>query len=192
MEFCTLTGEMEKGLVGCKIEGRNFFARPVFGTAFQSVPSEKWLQKYHKQFFGVIAYENLKGGDSYDRPLLMGVVPVNHGDYDKEAIENKHKVRTEKFEAVFDDLDDSFTLKHADGMQIFFNKDKVVLAHDGAYKAVLGDKLVDLLKDLTDLLKSAKVNTSIGPQPFMPGTQLKLAQLKAKWETILSNLVKLD
>lgn len=64
---------------------------------------------------------------------------------------------------------------------------KINLGNPITDKAVLGDKLHDVLKELVETLQSA--TTSAGP--FLPPTQLKLLTIKAELETILSNTVNL-
>lgn len=57
---------------------------------------------------------------------------------------------------------------------------------------VLGTKNADLLKELIDLLKSAKINTQLGPQPFMPPFQTQFDDIKAKVDLTLSQNNKLS
>lgn len=77
---------------------------------------------------------------------------------------------------------------------IDMNKDFLELGTKNETKelAVLGDTLVNFIDDFIDIIKSGKTNTSIGPQPFMVDTQLKLTKLKKRTKDLLSKSVKLD
>lgn len=58
--------------------------------------------------------------------------------------------------------------------------------------AVLGETLESLLKEVSSILRAAKVNTMLGPQPFLPDTLLKLETWEAKVKNIKSKTVTLD
>lgn len=56
--------------------------------------------------------------------------------------------------------------------------------------AVLGTKNKENHEELIDILLSAKTNTALGPQPFLPDTLEKLNQLKEKLPESLSQKIK--
>lgn len=187
IEFVTLTGELHDGFVGCSAFGRNFFARPVHNTAFQSVPSAEWLAKYRKQYFGVVIYEK----EQHDRPLFIGVVPAEGAHSNNAAIENIHLIKTEKFGIFIDDNTEELRIQNFAGVSVYVKKEQVLLGGaEGLQPVVLGNTLKNLLQELIDILKAGKVNTSIGPQPFMPPTQAKLSGVIDKLSTMLSQVVK--
>ena len=200
IEYVTLTGEIKEGFIGCEAFGRKFFARPVFGSAFQSVPSVMWLNKWKKDFFGLVAYENRKGENTYDRPLFMGVVPVNKIEYQNDNLEDKHKINTAKYRMHIDDTNEHLEIKRFDGVNINIKKDNVYIGsrkinlgkEDADYKAVLGEVAQDLIETFIDIMKRGVVNTGIGPQKFLTPTQLELSLLKTRVTTMLSKIVKLD
>lgn len=200
IEFCTLTGEIENGMVGCKSFGKFFFARPVFGTAFQSIPSQMWLNKWKDHYFGLVTYENRKGENSHDRPLFLGVVPVKKAENQGSQLEDKHKINTAKYRVHIDDTNEHLTIErfngvsiHIKGDNVFIGSRKINLGKETAdYKAVLGDIAQVIIETFAQIMMDAKVLTMMGPQPFMPPTQIQLQQLKNRVVTMLSQIVRLD
>lgn len=200
IEYVVLTGELKDGMIGCSAFGRHFFARPIFGTAFQSVPSAMWLEKYKKHFFGLVTYENRKNESEHDRPLFLGVVPVQREEYKTPGLEDIHNINTSKYRVQINDAEEYLTIERFDGVSynikkdnVYINSRKINLGKENAdYKAVLGDIAADIVDTFVTIMKTGKVNTGIGPQPFMPPTQLKLAELKNRISTMLSKVVKLD
>lgn len=188
IEYVRLTGDFLDGLVGCSSYGRTFYARPVYATAFRSVASKEWVEKHSKHFFGVVAYEK----DKYDRPLLLGVVPIDREPYMKE-VENVHSINTVNFDIIIDDNNETVAIKHKDGNQFFIDKDSIHLGSENAKEyAVMGETLKQFLAELLNLLKTATVKTAIGPQGFMPQDIVKLENLTTDLNNILSKKVKND
>lgn len=48
------------------------------------------------------------------------------------------------------------------------------------------ERLIQAVKDLTETLKNATVNTSLGPQKFLPDTIMKFTELNTELESISS------
>jgi len=157
MEFVTLTGEIEKGLVGCSSYGRHFFARPVFGTVFQSIPSQAWLDTYKKQFFGVVIYENQKNNKDFERPLFMGVTPINSELYQGENIENKHKIRTKSFDIIIDDVEETLSISASNVDIVLENKTGLISIKNGT---------TSLRKVLTNIVKTYLKTKTIDKKPL--------------------------
>lgn len=159
IEFVSLTGEIEKGLVGCESYGRHFFARPVFGTVFQSIPSQAWLDKYKKHFFGVVGYENQKNNCQYDRPLFFGVTPINNDQYQGDNIEDRHKIRTAKFEIVINDTEETLQINSDNVNVLLDNKSGLVTIKNGK---------TSLKQILYNIMKTYLKTTTIDKKPLSP------------------------
>lgn len=92
------------------------------------------------------------------------------------------------------DTDATIKIISANGQVIHFGKDFISLGKEtqSSHTAVLGDILQDKLNNLIDILKAAKVNTMLGPQPFFPVTIQQLTQLKDSLGEIQSEINTLE
>ena len=160
MEYVVLTGEIVNGQIGCSASGRKFFARPVFGTVFQSIPSKEWLDKYKNEFFGLVDYAYAFQGskNQHDKPLFMGVVPVNNAKYQGDNIENIHKIQTEKFSVELNDAQSTFTI----------TSDKVTILIDADGRISIKNNATSLKKILTAMVKTYIKTKTIKQEPLSP------------------------
>lgn len=115
------------------------------------------------------------------------------GDY-SEAFANK-QVRGIKTKAghqiIVDDSNEDIKIITPSGMT-FHISDVIHLGSaegESSQPAVLGDTEQEKWETLLDILLAAKINTQLGPQPFLPNTLLDLNELKISVPEIKSNFV---
>lgn len=113
----------------------------------------------------------------------------HHGKADTKADELKdydnHWFKTPGGHLIeLDDTNSIIRITTTGTVEIF--KDGEVLQ-----PAVLGDTLEERLNTLLDTLSNAKVMTQLGPQPFMPPTQLEITDLKTSIPDIKSANMKI-
>lgn len=172
IEFVTLTGEMHEGHIGCSYMGRNFYAKPVLHTAFQSVPGKKWLKKYAKEFFGVVGYVT----DQLEKPILLGVVPIKQAKYKEPIFEDSHFIRSEKYSVEINDKDSTFSITGPKvSIKIDDAKDAFTLKTSKAEISINATGLVSiknnqtsLKKVLTGILKTYLKTKTIDGKPLSP------------------------
>lgn len=92
------------------------------------------------------------------------------------------------------DTDATIKITSAQGKIIHMGADFISLGkeNESSHTAILGDILQDKLNELIDILKQAKVNTMLGPQPFFPVTITQLDQLKNSLDEIQSEINTLE
>ncbi len=195
IQMMTITGNVKDGYVECKRADHTLWAKPMAFGGLVSFPQSTWTEAYKKKQFGLVAYVGTEGNKS---PILIGLIPVNQSPYTDE---NVHTFRSAQFEMTFNDEEKHFSVVskshtasiHIKEANVYVIADTINLGSESAAeKTLLGETTKSLIEDLIDILKVGKINTAIGPQSFMPPTQLKLSLLKDQLETMLSEKVKND
>jgi hypothetical protein len=158
------------------------YAKPVYTFPLVAIPTQAWLDKYGDNYWAMVDYDR---GNEQDL-ILVGMLPKEGKNFPPEGLDGKYYFYTEKFRIFIDDVANTYSIESNETGGVINLGTK-----EATIKAVLGDTLVSKLDTLIDLLKAAKVNTAIGPQPFMADTQLQLSTLKDGLNDILSAVVKL-
>lgn len=183
-EKVILTGNMLDGFIEVKMKYNMIrYARPCYNSITMSKFGPKWVEKYGNKYWGFVTFDQGRPEDL----VLLGVVPMDGKEVPDEGFEDKHYIYSEKFRIFMDDDANVFSIDTLENGGVIALGDKTATEY-----AVLGNVLMTILEELVDALKAAKTNTPIGPQPFMPGTQVKLTTIKNKLDTILSTKVKLQ
>jgi hypothetical protein len=150
---------------------------------FPKLNSDVIITKYHRDSDAVI--------------LLYSHIEKMESIIDEEIISRVQKVTTNnpsKYLDVTEDADE-FTHIRQTTTDIELKGASIKMGSDmeeDFEPAVLGTKLADLLTEVLDMLAAATVTTAIGPQPFLPDTQVKINDIKAKVEDIKSAIVTLQ
>lgn len=181
-EKVILTGGILDGHIEVKMRYDMIrYARPCFAMPVLSIPTENWIAKYGPKFWGFVTFDQGKEEDL----ILIGIVPLDDNNFPAEGLIDRHYFYSEKFRIFMDDAGNTFTVDAlADGN---INLGSVTASHP----AVLGDVLKQIVQDTLDALLTAKTNTNLGPQPFMPTTITKLNNIKGRLDTMLSTKIKL-
>jgi hypothetical protein len=140
-------------------------------------------------------------GVKYQKDLDAVILLFSHIEkveyiIDKEIIHKVQKVTTpdpELYDTVTEEVEFTHIRQTTTDIELKANVIKAGNNMSGIFEPmVLGDTLTSLLNDLVNILKAAKVSTSIGPQPFLPDTLVKLEQLAAGVNDIKSQVCKLQ
>lgn len=94
---------------------------------------------------------------------------------------------------VIDDINGFIRVESGSGKVIEIGENISIGSRtESAQSAVLGQTLVQKLETILDILQNAKVNTSIGPQPFLPNTITDLLNVESELEEVLSEVITID
>jgi hypothetical protein len=171
------------------------YARICFSFPMFAVPTKDWIEKHKNLIVGYVGFE--KGFP--DRALLLAIT-LKEGEENLVAYPNSVNMLSVIFSQVMDDKAKKFVIDLGEG--------KYYLGSGEASEAMLlGNKLVDMLEDLTDIIgdiatsiSTLTVNTiSIGSPSSPPlnlsqfvAAKTKLSGLKARYKASLSKKAFLE
>jgi len=93
-----------------------------------------------------------------------------------------------------DDTNGLIRITCSSGKILEINENNISLGsrNSSAHPAAFADILKQKISSLIDTMSSAKINTALGPQPFLPDTLDALSELKNSLDDFISQKVTLD
>lgn len=185
--------EEDKSYVLVKLPGGEVvFARMCFVFPLVATFSKEWLSKYSDNIYAWVVFER----GLPENPIVIGF-SFKDGKFPSNSnYPNSVDIISENYQITIDDLDNRLEIKQISGkeQEIVITKDKVFIKSDdinigdetASEPTVLGETLENLLNELLDTIIQGKIATSLGPQVFMPDTQVKLNDIKSKISDIKS------
>jgi hypothetical protein len=195
--YAKLTGRLYQGCVECEgLHGITYMAKPVYAYPMISLPSEAWLKKYGNLFMAVLDFEQ----DKKERPLFMGILPLDDKVFPEKDSAERTYIVTEKFQVTISDDQERLTIAQLEGAKqsVVINSDNVTVtsktvflgASENAQKMILGEDLVKKLRDLIDTIKLITVPTGFGPSG-MPINTPAFTAIEDTLDLLLSETNKL-
>ena len=171
----------EEGYIGVQIAPNvEIYARPVMAFPIIACITPKWLEDFGDKFQAVVDYEY----DTYENPLLIGIVPIKNTNFPTEGYEDNYFFYGNKFRIWLDETNNKCVVDVlADGKVMLGNKDVTE-------KAMLGNKFNTLFDKLIDEIKKITVVSPVGATST-PVNSPALDALKQEFAQTLSETVKL-
>ncbi len=113
LHLATMTGEVlddDTTYIEVDYLGQSYWARPVMPFGTYNVPNKAWVDKFAKDWFAVIGWENANPA----HPMCVGYCPKDDTKGKDTAFTKQNLWQSVYFDYTFDDDKKSFTLRRRD------------------------------------------------------------------------------